>query len=622
MTKISYRYMAEALCVLAGVIFLFAPGAFAEDTNISNEDEINAALERAESEMKEQDDMILRARAHLEAADTAGESAAPQEPPAPVISEPVSPSAVPALSSEPPQDAKSLVRQASVAYRKEDRVEDAYELADEALRLDPSNRDARRLKSEIAKDLDVNMPTRSPYDETFHPPDGTLAYKKALEDNLLTVQEATEVALKNSVLLLSMEKRIRGAERKLTEAHRAFFPTAAAEASANGGKVGLTKYQGEYWKLNFSQTVYDGGEAIFTMRQARSGLESEKAKYAKERADIAHKTGEAYRGYIASSYNLSYQDALRGEVVPIRERIEKEHVEKLISEIDYLDVVSIANQVEFQHVSADSDYLSARLILAQEMGLEPEDPLPVDAKLEYKEIDVDLNEVRSLVQQNNWDIKIKELAARSAYFNSRVFESKKMPRVDLRGAAALLGEQEIGAGFHNDLEGEHSLIVQTTMPVGPNSVDYSYSRRKFGPTVLDLTGSDDWRHRVTFNLFDRLADITDTDVARAEYLQAKSELQKERASQDATAREVYYSYKEALIQVGTSLAKIKYREKQVDLLRLTTSMQDASISSLLSELVQLQEDRFGYVRAIADIHGAISSLNRLVGIDGYFGSES
>ncbi len=618
MTKNRLIWTSWAVFVLAGVFFIFTPGAFAEDDGGStpppSQDEINEALEHAETEMKDQDDMIQRARAHLESAEAAAPATVPQAPVTAVAS--------PTPPAAPSGDVKALVREASVAYRSQDEYEEAYELADQALRIDPSNREARRLKSEISADLDKHMTDRSPYDETFHPPDGVVAYKKALEDNLITVQEATEVALKNSVNLLSMEKRIRGAERKLMEANRAFFPTVAGELSVNGGKVGLTKYEGENWKVNASHTVFDGGETLFTMKQARSVLESEKAKFAKERADVVHKVGEAYRGYVASSYNLSYQDALHGEVVPIRERVEKEHAEKLISEIDYLDVSSVVNQVEYQHVSADSDYLSARLILAQEMGLEPEDPLPVDPKLEYKEVSIDLDTARSMVQQNNWDIKIKELAARSAYFNSRVFESKKMPRVDLRGSAGLQGEQQVGAGFHNDLEREESILVQTSVPVGPNSVDYSYSRRFFGPTVLDLTGSHDWRHRLTFNLFDRLADMTDTDVAKAEYLQAKAELQKERSTQDANVREAFYAYKEALIQVNTSLSKIKYRERQVDLLRLTTSMQDAPISSLLSELVQLQEDRFGYVRAIADIHGAISNLNRLVGIDGYFGSES
>ena len=74
--------------------------------------------------------------------------------------------------------------------------------------------------------------------------------------------------------------------------------------------------------------------------------------------------------------------------------------------------------------------------------------------------------------------------------------------------------------------------------------------------------------------------------------------------------------------MNTSLTRIKYREKQINILRLTTGFQDTSVSSLLNEMIQLTEDRFSYVRAIADIHGAISNINRLIGIESYFSIES
>jgi len=57
MIKITSRDRAKTLCAVAGVFILFASGAHAEDAVMSTQDEINAALERAERKMKEQDEI-------------------------------------------------------------------------------------------------------------------------------------------------------------------------------------------------------------------------------------------------------------------------------------------------------------------------------------------------------------------------------------------------------------------------------------------------------------------------------------------------------------------------------------------------------------------------------------
>ena len=229
-------------------------------------------------------------------------------------------------------------------------------------------------------------------------------------------------------------------------------------APANGGLVSRVGYQGEYWKLNITQPIFDGGESIFTIRQAQSSLETDKAKFAKERSEAIFRVGEAYRGYVGADYNLAYQNAVYQEVIPIKERTVKEYQQKLTPEVEYLDIMALANQVEFARESADSDLMSSRLLLAQELGLNADQSIPVDETLRYQEILIDLNEVRSLAQTHNWDIKQKELAAKTAFFNLKVFEAKKAPHFDIRGSTGLLGENQIGAGFHNDLEKEHSLM--------------------------------------------------------------------------------------------------------------------------------------------------------------------
>ena len=87
-----------------------------------------------------------------------------------------------------------------------------------------------------------------------------------------------------------------------------------------------------------------------------------------------------------------------------------------------------------------------------------------------------------MVQRHNWDIQIKRLAAKAAYFAMKAFDAKKMMKVELQGNFGLAGERQRMDTHLWDLEKEHGAEIKATIPWGPNTVDYRYTRRAFGPT--------------------------------------------------------------------------------------------------------------------------------------------
>ena len=588
-------------------------------------DDILAALEDAERLMAEQDDLIDQARRHLK--------------------QPTHPEGMDAET--PPSEMSVAYREETVEIEEEEVeetpqevTEPVKEISSEEIKIEPPQKKKPGLFQRIDQNLKRHMGMSPPYARKFIPSEGILAYKVAASDGLITQDEAVEIAVKNSVKLQSLGKRVKASIRKLTEARRAFFPTVSGEIAVSGGFTNDTNYQGELWKLNLSQPLYDGGELLFTLRQQETVLKSDKAKFAKEKGEIIYKVGEAYNNLVNALYNLEYQEALLEEVTEIHDRTVKAFDEKLVSEIDHLDVVSTHGQVTFQKESAISSLLSAKLLLFQAMGVDFNEGLTVDTRLLVNEVPIDLDTVRELVRKNNWDIRIKELNAKAAYYQVKVNEAKTHPKVELRGYVGLAGEATLkeceksnsphecdtvegAAPLPLDLEKENALFVEVKMPFGPNSVEYQYSRRVFGPTISTFGGApQDWKHRARFFLLDKLSELTDTEKDIAEYLNVKYEWQKEMIDQDVKANEAYYEYRGALLQMTTSEAKMKYREKYVASLRFTTGLEEASLSTLLSEMVQLSEDKYSYVKAVSDVHNAISDINRLIGIEGYYGSES
>jgi hypothetical protein len=154
--------------------------------------------------------------------------------------------------------------------------------------------------------------------------------------------------------------------------------------------------------------------------------------------------------------------------------------------------------------------------------------------------------------------------------------------VDLRGSYGMLGE-----AFHDteafedgkasiDPEKEWFLGVAGSVPFGVNSFEYEQIKHVYGPTVLSLTGSEDWRHHLAFNLFDRMGAVTDEKQAQYALLQAESEYKDVRDEVTLRLRDEFYSLQRYLIQIDSSIAKLRYQNKQITILEYLLNLQETS----------------------------------------------
>jgi hypothetical protein len=189
----------------------------------------------------------------------------------------------------------------------------------------------------------------------------------------------------------------------------------------------------------------------------------------------------------------------------------------------------------------------------------------------------------------------------------------------MRGSIGKLGEafrdeEAFLNNKHNvDPEKEWFLGVNASMPLGPNSVEYDVVKHVYGPTVLALNGSEDSRHKVTFGLFDRLADITDEKNAEAIYLQSLSELSKAKNDVIVQVKDEFYNLRKALVQIDASISKMRYQEKQNAILRYLTGLEEGSPGTLLEGLIDQAQNKFSFIQAVTDYHMAVSNINVAMG---------
>jgi len=464
--------------------------------------------------------------------------------------------------------------------------------------------------------------------------DGDTLYRVAVSDNVVTCDEAIQISLANSLSVKAAAKKIDVARAKVTEARRVLFPTAQIITEVNGGKAQVSStnlggrlYKGKNWKVNVTQPVFYGGELVYTLKQAETSWKSSIEEFRKAKIELIQQVRVMYLGVVKNQYNYEYQNTLYKDVDVYYRRVRAEHQKKLISDIDYLNAESQYYQVFFQYEGARSELLSSQLTLNQALGLDIPEPLPLDMRLEFIPVKPDLYEALELAMRQNPDVRVKGYSVESAELGIKIYKAKKLPKVDLRGSYGMLGEvfkdtQQIEADNADlDTEKEWSLGVGVSMPLGPNSLEYEQIKHKYGPTILALQGSEDWRHKVSFGLFDKLSDLTDTEAAEATLLQAQADLDKAKNDTILHVREEFYNMQKALIQIDSTLSKMRYQDKQVAAYRFMVGLQETAVSALMEGMLEQAQNKFGFIQAVADYHTAVAGLNAAIGDPDYFKSR-
>jgi outer membrane protein TolC len=465
--------------------------------------------------------------------------------------------------------------------------------------------------------------------------DNEALYRVAVSDKLVTLDEAIQIGLANNLNSKAAAKKIDVARAKVAEARRALFPTAQISTEVNAGKaqgnatnLGGRLYRGKNWKVNVTQPVFYGGELVYTVKQAESSWKSAIEEFKKAKTEFIQQVQVAYFGALKNQYNFEYQNTLYKDIDVYYRRVRTEHQKKLISDIDFLNAESQYYQVFFQFENARSELLSAQLALNQALGLDVAEPLPIDMHLEFVPVKPDLYEVLELAMRQNPDVRIKQYSLESAELGIKIFKAKKLPKVDLRGSYGMLGEvfkdtQEIeNDNADLDTEKEWFFGAGVSMPLGLNTLEYQQIKHHYGPTILALTGSEDWNHKVSLGILDKLSDATDSLDAEATLLQAQADLDKAKNETILHVREEFYNMQKSLIQIDSTLAKMRYQNKQVAAYRFLVGLQETAVSALMEGMIEQAQNKFGFIQAVADYHTAVAGLNAAIGDPDHFKSRA
>ncbi|MBU0880702.1 MAG: TolC family protein [Candidatus Omnitrophica bacterium] len=462
-----------------------------------------------------------------------------------------------------------------------------------------------------------------------------------LNDNpndIFTLDDCIEIAIKNSIPLQIAEKSAKLAEMRVLEARRNMLPSITIAFEPYAGKVNERNYIGRKQYIEGKQPLFHGGELYFTLKQAETNLEITKNEGDKVRNELVLQVKKAYYTFAKSEDNLQMQIELSGEVEHIFQMVNDQYDANVASKLELLNVSSQVSQIKYQFASAEGDVAVAELILKQAMNIDPEIKVNIVPKLEFNRVRVNYEDALRAAFMNRPEMRINMLMLEYYTYGKRIAGAKSSPKIDLMGSWGLAkenytprdnawGQTDPAAvpNFFNNpvmkLDQQWYAGVKTSLPIWGSTMEYSHTREQWTPVISAFQGTEAATNSFKLKLLDNLAMYSDKQLSEIEFARARQELNKLKQDVTLEVKEQCFGYQKALIQLDTASNKVRYQENDFEFMKMKRGMDEIPDSSIIESMIKLTQERFAYVQALADCHTSIAGINKAIGIEDYFKDE-
>jgi outer membrane protein len=417
------------------------------------------------------------------------------------------------------------------------------------------------------------------------------AQAQYVQKKVLTIEDCVEIALKNSFQSRSAQENYNSAKWELLGGWSGLLPSVDLSSGwsktlRHGGIVdsfGVKVYrivpsQADYrFNLGFNQTIFNGGANWATYNLKRAGKKSawDDLKLSEKSVELNVREG---------CYNL-----LKAQMLY---EVQKDAVNKSIEQLKMA-------KARYDLGSASlSDYLKAKVQLANDslnlityannvklteatlnslLGLDINTPLEIDAKLEYKKLETDLESELKRALEKHPQIDKSKMGVNQAHSGLTIARSANFPSVSFFG-------------------------------------DYSWSDIGFPKSSRDWANYDSWDIgiRVSINLFEGFATTSNVRSAKANLNLARENLKQSKRDLELEIRQAFLSVKEAEQKILLTEEALKSAEEDLKLTQEKYNLGAASILELLDANVSYKTAKSNQVQALYDYNLAVAKFEKAI----------
>lgn len=503
-------------------------------------------------------------------------------------------------------------------YYKKKMYEKAVTEWQKAHDLKPKDKNVETLIEKASKKLDKALSAATEKEEKRTKP------TKTQGKDTLSLDGCIEIAMGNHLPLVIAKKQLDLAQFRLIEAMRKLGPTVTGKWEDSGGQVSGRYYLGTKFSVEAKQPIFYGGELVFSVRQAKVNLEIVRNDYSRIKNELILQVQKGYYSLDKAKKALKIQKGLRDRTEQLYDIAKAGYEAGVVAQVEYLKVSSQYNQANFQVVSAEEDLSMANLLLQQSMNINEE--IQIDGIESPNVIELFLEDCFNLAYLNRPELRISQLSLEYFEYEKKIRQARaSWPRLDLLGSYGNTREDYIhtdtdptGGSNPRHLGPEYYYGIKASFPIFGSTLGYSYTDESWQPVVRTTQGTSSRTNQLTLSLFDKLEDISGVKEADLEYMRSRDDMNKKKQEITLEIKETFFKYKKAVILMNVSRSKIEFQSRQVEFLEVKRQLGEAQYSDVIEEMIKLAEEEFSYVQAISDYYISIATLNKAVGLDGYF----
>ncbi|MDD5226870.1 MAG: TolC family protein [Candidatus Omnitrophica bacterium] len=450
--------------------------------------------------------------------------------------------------------------------------------------------------------------------------------------------------------------------RRMLLAFRKLFPEADLNMNGRIGTAVESPYTGKDWHVTLRQPIFNGGVLWNTLLQEKANLEAANKQYDKTLAELVFDISRAYFEYQRTLQTAEEHRTTVEKMKRFAEMSEEKFKEKIISEIERLNVQSLYSQMQFDLESANQELEIAKLDLQKYLDLSENDQfslakiydlnaviegqaIPAGSAVGAKTLpDVfkgedkapELSKLIDLSYGHRPELQVEAAKLQAARLGERIRWGEFLPKANLTYKFGALGEAYTAAGAAQIPEGpgyktdpqlkkEWQLMLEMNWNVGGNKVNYTYDRNITTATIGSYGQSDgQWirKNGLTIGVLDGLDAFVNVKQAEVDKLNQVVELEKAEKQVLQDVKQAYYDYQKSTIQVNSTVKRLEYRKRLRDFSEHRLSKKEIELSEYLQAESDLVREKAELHKALKEYFSAKAALNHAVGIQNFFNMET
>jgi TolC family type I secretion outer membrane protein len=407
---------------------------------------------------------------------------------------------------------------------------------------------------------------------------GFLAQAQEVSKKVLSIDECVKIALKNNFTARSAQENYKSARWELLGGWSGFLPTLGLSSGWTIGNEFPKKldYDEYSFNLGINQTIFNGGANFATYNFKRSGKRSawDDLKLAEKSVALSVKEG---------CYNLLKAQMLyEVQIDAVKKSIEQLNMARARYDLgsaslsdylkakvqlgnDSLNLITYANNVKLTEASLNSL-----------LGLDINTPLEIDAKLEYKKLEANLEDETKKALEKHPQVDKAKMGVNQAHSSLTAARSANFPNISFSG---------------------------------------SYSWKNYGfPSSRDIEKIDSWGIgiNVSLNIFEGFLTTSKVRSAKAMLNLAKENLKQSKRDLELEIKQAYLSVNEAEQKIRLTDEALKSAEEDLKLTQEKYNLGAASILELLDANVSYKTAKSNQVQALYDYNLALAKYEKAI----------